>query len=421
MINKLRRKFILINMLIVTIMLIVIFGLILFFTKSKMEQESIQMLRSISMIPLQHNHPDDVPNNTVPSVFTIHKTPEGECIATGRDIIDFSDKELLSELFQTASDTGKQTGIIKEYDLRFFVQNTPMFRSVIFADISSENAMLGQLVRTCVFIAVLSFGVFFIISILLARWMVKPVETAWNEQKQFVADASHELKTPLTVIMTNAEMLLDRQHSEEKKEQFSESILTMSRQMRGLTESLLELARGDNNTMKTVFENVNLSQLVYDAVLPFEPLYYEKGLTLNCKIEDGVNVIGDSTQLCRLVDILLDNAMKYSYTQTEIMIYLKRHNNSCIYSVTNHGDTISKANLKNIFKRFYRMDKARSMNHSYGLGLAIAESIVLQHDGKIWAESTDGINTFYVKLPVKNALSYQLSRKMKKQNNESIL
>lgn len=191
--------------------------------------------------------------------------------------------------------------------------------------------------------------------------------------------------------------------------------------MRGLTESLLELARGDNHTMKTVFENVNLSQLVYDAVLPFEPLYYEKGLTLNCKIEDGVNVIGDSTQLCRLVDILLDNAMKYSYTQTEIMIYLKRHNNSCIYSVTNHGDTISKANLKNIFKRFYRMDKARSMNHSYGLGLAIAESIVLQHDGKIWAESADGINTFYVKLPVKNALSYQLSRKMKKQNNESIL
>ena len=100
-----------------------------------------------------------------------------------------------------------------------------MFRSVIFADISSENAILEQLVRTCVFIAVLSFGLFFIISILLSRWMVRPVETAWNEQKQFVADASHELKTPLTVIMTNAEMLLDSQHSQEKKNSFQKVYL----------------------------------------------------------------------------------------------------------------------------------------------------------------------------------------------------
>ena len=400
MINKLRRKFILVNMLIVTIMLTVILGLVLFFTKANMEQESKQTLISASMIPM-HDRPNDVPKYNAPSVFTIHKTPQGEYMAMGSDIIDFSDKGLLSELFDTALETGKQSGIIKEYNIRFLVQNNPKFRTVIFADISSESAIFGQLVKTCVFIAVLSFGVFFIIIVLLARWMVKPVETAWNEQKQFVADASHELKTPLTVIMTNAEMLLNHQHSEEKREQFSESILTMSKQMRGLTESLLELARSDNHTLKMVFERVNLSLLISEAVLPFEPLYYEKGLTLKCKIEDGVNVIGDSNQLCRLADILLDNAMKYSYMHTEVIVGLKKHSNFCMLSVMSHGDTISKADLKNIFKRFYRMDKARSMNHSYGLGLAIAESIAMEHGGSIWAESKDGVNKFYVRLPVK--------------------
>ncbi len=401
MISKLKRKFILVNMIIVTIMLTVIFGLIIFFTKANMEQESIQMLRSVSMMPLQPDMPSEVPDKITPSVFTIFKTRENDLIASGSEVIDLSDKEILSELFDMALKEKNQTGVIEKYNLRFYVQHTPMGEAVSFADISSENGVLSQLVRTCVFIAVLSFGVFFVISILLARWTVKPVETAWSEQKQFVADASHELKTPLTVIMTNAEMLQDSSHSEEKKKQFSESILTMSRQMRGLTESLLELARSDNHTVNTVFENVDFSSLVSDAVLPFEPLYFEKGLTLACEIEEKIHINGDIAQLCRLSDILLDNAMKYSYPQTEVTVSLKKHRDNCIFSVANSGYTIPKSDLKNIFKRFYRMDKARNMNHSYGLGLSIAESIVKQHNGKIWVESADGVNVFKVKLPLK--------------------
>lgn len=400
MIEKLRRKFVIVNMIIVTVMLTVIFGLILFFTKSNMEQESIQMLRSVSMMPMQHDMPADIPDKVTPLIFIIHKTPEGEYMAAGSEVVDFSDEELLSVLYDAALKSEAQTDVLKEYDLRFFVQNTPMFQAVVFTDISSENAMMAQLVRTCAFIAAASLGGFFLISILLARWTVKPAETAWNEQKQFVADASHELKTPLTVIMTNAEMLQNGNASEEKQKQFSESILTMSKQMRGLTESLLELARSDNNTARTIFEKVDFSGLISDAVLPFEPLYYEKGLTLACEIEDDIHINGDTAQLCRIADILLDNAMKYSYPQTEVSVSLKRHNNSCILSVRSCGNAISKADLKNIFKRFYRIDKARSMNHSYGLGLSIAENIAREHDGKIWAESSDGVNMFKVKLPL---------------------
>lgn len=401
MINKLRRKFIMVNMLIVTVMLSVIFGLVFFFTKSNIEQESIQMLRSVSMLPAQPEHGGNSHINTAPFVFTIRKTPKGEYLAQGSYVVDFSDSALISELYEYAAGSEKISGEIKDHKLRFFVSNAPHSKEVVFADISSEKTMLRQLLQTCIFIAVLSFGVFFVISILLAHWTVKPVEKAWKEQRQFVADASHELKTPLTVIMTNAEMLLDSQHTEEKRKQFSENILTMSRQMRELTESLLELARNDNHTAAVISDNLDFSQLVTEAALPFEPLYYEKTLELCCDIDENIFVKGDKNHLMRLTEILLDNAMKYSYPNTSVAVRLKSHGGACILSVESCGDSISKADLKNIFKRFYRVDKARTSNHSYGLGLSIAESIANEHHGKIRAESIDGTNTFYVRLPIK--------------------
>lgn len=401
MIKRLRLKFIVVNMAIVTVMLAVIFGLILFFTKSNMEQESIQMLRSVSMMPIQqHDIHNKAPQKAPPSVFAVYKLPDTRYNAWGSEVVDFSNNELLSEIYNKALNTNAETGIIEEYDLRFHLRRNPFEEAIFFADISGEIKTLRQLTYTCIFIAVLSLILFFAISVLLARWTVKPIETAWNQQKQFVADASHELKTPLTVIMTNAEMLLDDKHTAEKRMQFSESILTMSKQMRGLTESLLELARSDNHSKEITFEDVDFSNLISEAVLPFEPLYYEKELTLDCEIQDNITLSGDSTQLCRLADILLDNAMKYSYPNTAVTVSLKKHKDYCIFSVSSYGDTITKPDLKNIFKRFYRVDKARNANHSYGLGLSIAESIAKEHGGRIWAESVEGLNTFKMRLPL---------------------
>ena len=403
MIKQLRKKFIIVNMVIVSIMLVIIFGLIIFFTKSSMEKESIQLLRSVPMMHAQHDMPvhKERPDISPPSVFIIFRTFDNIYQASGSEVVNFSDNELISELYNIALSSDKQSGVLREYNLRYFIHDVPNHPSIAFKDISAENAMLSQLVKTCIFIALLSFCIFLIISILLARWTVKPAETAWNEQKQFIADASHELKTPLTVIMTNAEMLLDDKHTAEKRKQFSDSILTMSKQMRGLTENLLELARSDNNTKEISFEAVNFSNLISDALLPFEPLFYEKELVLTSEIQEDIIVSGDSTQLCRLADILLDNAMKYSYPNTSVTVSLKKHRDYCIFSVSNHGDTISKSDLKNIFKRFYRVDKARNMNCSYGLGLSIAESIVKEHEGKIWAESNNELNIFRIKLNLK--------------------
>lgn len=394
MIKKLKLKFLSVNMIIVTVMLIVIFGLIIFFTASASEKENLQQLRAALSMPPHSDHAEDAPPSLPYQIFVIRQTPRGQLAVSGN-----GDYKIAEEIFSAAIASGKREGVLKEYNLRFCVMNTPVDKSVSFSDLSVEQTMLFRLVRTCVFISLLALGAFFIVSLILARWIVRPMETAWEQQKQFAADASHELKTPLTVIITNAELLRSNKYGEEKRTRFAESILTMAEQMRGLTESLLELARSDART-EIAFEIVDFSELTADSALPFEPLFFEKGLTLRCETEKGITVKGSRSQLSRLADILLDNALKYSYPNTEAVLSLKKRGNTCILSMESRGDTISKADLKNIFRRFYRADKVRGMNKSYGLGLSIAENIVKEHGGRIYAESEGGVNRFYVKLGV---------------------
>ena len=175
----------------------------------------------------------------------------------------------------------------------------------------------------------------------------------------------------------------------------------MSRQMRGLVEDLLELARVDDGIARTVWTRVDLSRLVSDAVLPFEPLFFEQGLSLETQVEPGITFKGCADQLRQLPEILLDNALKYSHPNTTVTLTLRRRGYShCVLAVSNLGDALSQEELQNIFKRFYRADKARAMNHSYGLGLSIAQSICDLHHGTIRAESAGGVNTFTVDLPL---------------------
>ena len=145
---------------------------------------------------------------------------------------------------------------------------------------------------------------------------------------------------------------------------------------------LLELARVDNGGQNMVFSRLNFSELVSDALLPFEPVYFEKGLTLESNVEENLFVRGSQQHLKQVADILLDNASKYASADSTVRVILRRQGSHCLLSVASAGDAISKEDLKNIFKRFYRMDKARSMNHSYGLGLSIARSLTELQGGE---------------------------------------
>ena len=400
MIRKLRLKFICVNMLIVTVMLTGIFTLVYHFTREDLETQSVSMLQAVAATPFRTNRPGDPPDWVQLPFFVLDLDQAGN-VTSAVGYYDLTDEDDLQALVSDVDSAGDRVGVLPDYGLRYCRSVTPHGERIAFADMSSEQATLSNLIKTCLLIGALCFAVFLLISWLLARWAVKPVEKAWQQQRQFVADASHELKTPLTVIMTNAELLNSPDFDEKRRSQFAAHILTMSRQMRQLIEEMLDLARTDGGQGNLVLSQVDLSKLVSDAVLPFEPLFFEAGLTLTTDIQPGITLRGSGQHLRQTADILLDNARKYAEAPGDVTVPLTRSGGRCRLAVSNPGPEISKEDLKNIFKRFYRSDTAHTQRGSYGLGLSIAQNIVLQHHGKIWAESKNGRNTFFVELPVK--------------------
>ena len=399
MIKRLRIKFVCINMTIVTVMLCVIFGLVLHFTSTDMEKNSIEMMHAVAMEPQPPGAPGKWGPGTQLPHFILQLNPGGEWIVSGSGNYDLTDEATLSELVDLSA--GQKSGVLKEYGLRFVQVTTPNAQRIVFADMSRETGILNDLLETCLLIGVASFIVFLIISILLAHWAVKPVAVAWEQQRQFVADASHELKTPLTVILSNAQMLAGKVDDPELREKLTDNILTVSQQMKDLVTKLLNSAQVDHGIGAMEFSVLDLSSMVSDAMLPFDSIFYEQEKELDSEIQDGILVRGSRSHLVQVVDILLDNAQKYSSEHGHTWVSLKRQDTKhCLLTVANEGAPISAKELKNVFKRFYRADTARERTGSYGLGLSIAESIVKAHKGKIWAESRDGINTFGVQLPI---------------------
>ncbi|SHM93198.1 sensor histidine kinase [Ruminococcus flavefaciens] len=407
MLKRLKIKFIAVIMSIVTILFVVIFGLVLHFTKQNIERESEQMMRTMAFRPpasgpmhKPDNNKDNRQNNIRLPFFTVTVYENGEIKASGGDYFDLTDEEMLQKLVNAVNERKEETGILPDYDLRYMKDHNRRIKTIVFADISSEKAMIRGLIRNMAIIGIVGYVIFFLISLILAKWVTKPVEKTWNEQKQFIADASHELKTPLTVIMTNAEMMNDKSYSESDRLGFTKNILSTSQRMRGLVESLLELARLDNNRTLIKLSNVDLSKLINDSILPFEPLFYENNMELSADIDNDINVEGDKDKLRQVINILLDNALKYSDPADKVTVKLKRHSSECIMSVSGLGTPLTKEERVDIFKRFYRVDQARNDGQSYGLGLSIADSIIKEHNGKIWAESENGYNTFFVSLPL---------------------
>lgn len=402
MLKKLRIKFICMLMAVITIMLCFIFGLIIHFTSRAMESQSIQMMRNIGSDPFQLRLPENASGSGQIQLpfFAVQISRRGELEVSGNSFYDLSDESAVLEITLLALGSEDRIGVLSDYGLRYLKTNLPEGQRIIFADMSGEKAATANLVKSCAFVGSLSLMVFFGISLLFAHWAVKPVDLAWKQQKQFVADASHELKTPLTVILTNAELLEYPDYDAAMKAQFVQSILSMSHKMRELVENLLELARIDNGTVKECLEKVNLSEILTDETEAFEALFFEKGRNLTLSIQPDIFVRGSDQHLRQLLGILLDNALKYATLDGDITVSLSRHGSHCTMSVANPGGEISQEDLRNIFKRFYRLDQARGLNGSYGLGLSIAQSIVGVHKGKIWAESKKGINTFYIQFPV---------------------
>ena len=398
MLKQLKRKFILITTSIVFVLLTIILTLICAFVSRDQQMENRDALQKISRAAAGPANMRNLPRDVALPYFVVYMSPDGEYVVGGYSGHDLSDEEYINELVDAATESGEEYGVLRREQLHYSVKRMPRMHVVAFLDVSSQSSAFQALLSSCVLIGIVSVGLFVALSVMLANWMVKPVEKAWVQQREFVSDASHELKTPLTVIMSNAELLRSDEFDETSKEKFSENILTMSNQMRGLVETLLELARTDNGQVRKSFGTVDLSQIVADAVLPFEPVFFEKGLLLQSDIQPGICMTGSASHLRQVLEILLDNAQKYS-DKGIVHVTLKRQGRRCLLTVSNPGEPIPKEELSEIFRRFYRADRARSRTGSFGLGLSIAYAIVQEHRGKTWAVSNQTGNCFCVELP----------------------
>ena len=262
---------------------------------------------------------------------------------------------------------------------------------IIIDNSSIQNSLYNYLLISLSLFILLEVIVY-LISMILTSWIIKPVINSFEKQKEFIADASHELKTPLSVIMASSEALEDNPN----EVKWLNNIKSEANRMNILIKNLLELASFEKKETYILKED-DLSKVVYLAVLTFDAKAYESDIKLESKIDSNIKFNFDTYSINELVEILLDNALKHADKKSTIVVSLKEQGNNIILSVTDTGDIIPKGEEEKIFERFYRLDKSRSRKENrYGLGLAIAKNIVINHNGKISAESVGKVTTFKV-------------------------
>lgn len=420
MLKRLKTRFILITMSLITLILFVIFGGIYFFMAQSEKNFTLNNMRSMTKTqslsfrhePPMFGDPSFKPQPDFPRLrndtFLVRLSSDNEVTQI---IPAFESEEQLEQIpnfISLAEAEEAQEGIIiiNSTEVRFLKQATDRGKVIVFSDRSQEIATLNRLLMVCILIGILSFTLLFVITFYLAQWAISPVAKAWEKQKQFVADASHELKTPLTVIATNADVVLSNPLDYvENQSKWLHYIKTETERMTKLVNDLLYLAKVDDDESLIHCLPFNMSEAFTHVCLPFESILFESHKHFHMAIEPELVIEGDENHLKQLAIILLDNAIKNTPENGDIYFSLKKETtkNKLLFSVTNTGPGIPPEHHHKIFERFYRVDPSRARETGgYGLGLSIAKSIVTQHSGSIEVQSTlEGPTTFLVTLPTK--------------------
>ena len=294
-------------------------------------------------------------------------------------------KETVSHTYEDVIDIVKikniANKIIKYHHSKYYIGNLYNAKySYAFTDNNSlilmdnsevKNTLTKTLITTSIIFIFLESCVI-LTSFILTSWITEPVNESFDKQKRFIADASHELKTPLTVINASVEAYYN-----DKNEKWIHNIKEETEKMNKLVIELLDLAKIEANK-KILMKEENLSKLTENEILTYESLFYEKKI----KLKFG---------------ILIDNSIKHTNENGNVTVNLYKSNKDIILEVKNDGDEIKKEDEQKIFERFYKIDESRNRNENrYGLGLAIAKDIVEKHNAKISANSKKGITTFKV-------------------------
>ena len=311
--------------------------------------------------------------------------------------------DLLAEAMELAAQAEDGSGTFANLGLHYRKVSNDDGTFFVFADTSYTDSW-KTLALMLVVVGLATLLVFFVISLFYSRWALRPVREAWDSQKQFVADASHDLKTPLTVVLANSAILL--KHPERtiaSESQWIESTQKEAENMQGLVNEMLELAQVEaGETVEIEKERLDFSDLVDGETLLFDSVALERGCLFDCAIEQGIEIDGNAKQIEKMVSTLVENAFKYVDDGGSVNIALVRSAKNACLKIRNTGAVIGEEDLPHIFDRFYRTDKARTSGEGgFGLGLAIAREITRQHGGDITCASNAEIGTeFTVTLPL---------------------
>ncbi len=393
-ITKLKRNFVLIVMGMMTILLLGSFVLINYSNHHYNEESIDSRLQEIA------NRDGMLPQTGSTSKPQVGQIPEmdfrtdsyvaakinsdGDFVGITYGSISNLDMSTVHTMATVAIEKGKSSGEIQNW--RYLLQKKTYGYIAVFMDVSTQTQVEKKLFMISGEILALVWLVMLCLAIFLSRWVSRPVAKAFAAQTRFVADASHELKTPISVINANLAVL---EGSTKKQSKWLGYIQTETIRMNGLVNSLLTLATMDDPTFHRNDSYVVLDDLIQSCVLPFESLMFESGIQLEMDCEKSLSINGDREKLAQMIRLLVENAVKHTKEGGKIHIELKKKGNRKIFSIYNEGDSISETDGIKIFERFYRADFARDRDSGgYGLGLSIARAIVTLHKGKIYADTT---------------------------------
>ncbi|MDO4544167.1 MAG: HAMP domain-containing sensor histidine kinase [Clostridia bacterium] len=414
MIKKLRRRFILMTMGIVTLVLLAIF-LVVFIsiqgvmkknTKSALQfalltsvepqQKTDETLTDITVpqegSPLERDGHSDRGEGIPAYLFDITDEDEPVLIKGDPEVLE---REDAGELVDMAIGEGTQEGKLEDKSLMFSIRGD----YIAFVDTAATDKVMSSVVMIGILVFAATLLLFFVLSIFLSKWAVRPTERAWKQQKRFVADASHDLKTPLTIILSNADIAMQQDGAEDGH---MSMIREEAIRMKQLIEQMLQMARLDAIETKLKAERVDLSAAIEGGLLPFDALLFEHGVTLTSEIEPNLFVMGNEDELRRMLEALMDNACKYTPEGESVIVSVKANaKKKAVLEVRNTGVCLTSEQLNHIFDRFYRAEDSRTTLSSYGLGLSIAQAIAHRHKSEIKVASNAEIGvSFTIELPL---------------------
>ncbi len=397
--NKLRRKVFAFIFSIISIFLII--GIILY-NAQIYQKEYANVYRSLTFIE-EFKHDRQIPNYIKPEekeidnmmimdyeVYTVRlKNNSIEKIIGHTDkITDFDVEKIALDII----DKDHNIKIGNLYSNKYVYNYKENDTIVIINTIGINNKLRLTLLISLLLLIISEIAIYFI-SRLMTKWIIKPAEESFKKQKDFIADASHELKTPLAIIMASSDEL----KSDKKNTKYIENIKFESDRMNKLITSLLDLSKLENGSTINNYKEENLSKIIEKISLTFESIAFEQNILIKTNIEKDIIFKCNKDEIEKLISIIMDNAIKHSYKNSKIVIDVKKIKNSINIDITNMGDPIKTGDEEKIFERFYRGDKSRNRDaNRYGLGLAIAKNIVTNHNGLIKAFSKDKKTTFRI-------------------------